>query len=57
MYSTGVGLVLKGFEYLEQYPSKFEHLEEEKEEEGPVVQTEPTLIDRINDWFTKDEVN
>ncbi len=59
MYSTGVGLVLKGFEYQEQYPNKFYKKEEDKDEKlfKEDATQELTLIDRINEWFTKDEVN
>ena len=58
MYSTGVGLVLKGFEYMEQHPEQY-NLNDisisdlEKEE----VISEPSLMDRISGWFTEDNVN
>jgi len=57
MYSTGVGLVLKGFEYMEQHPEQFNmdavsiHNGEIKEETH-----EPSLMDRISGWFTEDNV-
>ncbi len=57
MYSTGVGLVLKGFEYMEQHPEQY-NLNDmsisdlEKEE----VISEPSLMDRISGWFTEDNV-
>ena len=57
MYSTGVGLVLKGFEYMEQHPEQFRMYEvpindgEQKEEIN-----EPSLMDRISGWFTEDNV-
>ena len=56
MYSTGVGLVLKGFEYIEQHPEQFEIAEDcnKNESEGII---EPSLIDRISGWFTEDNVD
>ncbi len=57
MYSTGVGLVLKGFEYMEHHPEQY-NLNDmsisdlEKEE----VINEPSLMDRISGWFTEDNV-
>ena len=57
MYSTGVGLVLKGFEYMEQHPEQYNlndmsNSDLEKEE----VISEPSLMDRISGWFTEDNV-
>ena len=60
IYSTGVGLVLKGFEYMEQHPEKFVMPEdspsdvEEGEPEGSEITKEQTLLDRISGWFTED---
>jgi len=59
MYATGVGLVLKGFEYAKQHPDKIsipvkvgDEVEEGVDEE--VSDEEPSLIDRISGWFTED---
>jgi len=59
MYATGVGLVLKGFEYAKQHPDKISmpvKVEDEVEEGVDVEMTveEPSLIDRISGWFTED---
>ena len=59
MYATGVGLVLKGFEYAKQHPEKISmpvKVEDEVEEGVDVEVTveEPSLIDRISGWFTED---
>ena len=59
MYATGVGLVLKGFEYAKQYPDKISMpvKVEDQVEEGVDVEMkveEPSLIDRISGWFTED---
>ncbi|MEC9209495.1 MAG: cell division protein FtsA [Bacteroidota bacterium] len=58
MYSTGVGLVLKGFEYMEQHPEQFEMGEDfpndEKEKE---VTNESSLMDRISGWFIEENVD
>jgi cell division protein FtsA len=60
MYSTGVGLVLKGFEYAEQHPDKIS-MPKPKEEKDPVVEQEPeeipsevSIVDRITQIFTDD---
>ena len=60
MYSTGVGLVLKGFEYAEQHPDKIS-MPKLKEEKDPVVEQEPeeipsevSIVDRITKIFTDD---
>ena len=60
MYSTGVGLVLKGFEYAEQHPDKIS-IPKLKEEKDPVVEQEPeeipselSIVDRITQIFTDD---
>jgi cell division protein FtsA len=58
MYSTGVGLVLKGFEYMQQYPNEFETLKEDAEDQRVEKRTnESSLMDRISGWFTEDNVN
>ncbi len=59
MYATGVGLVLKGFEYAKQHPDKISipvKVGDEVEEgvDVEVTDEEPTLIDRISGWFTED---
>ena len=65
IYSTGVGLVLKGFEYMEQHPEEFVMVEgyandvEVEELVGetvgePEITKELTLLDRISGWFTED---
>ena len=60
IYSTGVGLVLKGFEYMEQHPEKFVMPEdspsdvEEGEPEGSEITKEQTLLEKISKWFTED---
>ena len=60
MYSTGVGLVLKGFEYAEQYPDKISipKLKEEKdtivEKEAEEIPSELSIVDRITQIFTDD---
>ncbi len=58
MYSTGVGLVLKGFEYMKQNPDQYDMIanvsnnNQEKEETS-----EPSLMDRISGWFIEDNVD
>ena len=54
IYSTGVGLALKGYEYLDQYPEQFEMLQEEQDN---IKINEPTLMDRISGWFTEENVD
>ena len=60
MYSTGVGLVLKGFEYAEQHPDKISipKLKEEKdtivEQETEEIPSELSIVDRITQIFTDD---
>ena len=65
IYSTGVGLVLKGFEYMEQHPEEFVMVEgyandvEVEELVGetvgePEITKELTLLDRISGWLTED---
>jgi len=60
MYSTGVGLVLKGFEYAEQHPDKIS-IPKPKKEKDTVVDQEPeeipselSIVDRITQIFTDD---
>ena len=58
MYSTGVGLVLKGFEYMQQNPEEFgvnDNACDEKENKENI--NEPSIIDRISGWFTEDNLN
>ena len=55
MYSTGVGLALKGFEYMDQYPDQFAIAEDQIKEEEII--NEPSLMDRISGWFTEDNVD
>lgn len=57
MYSTGVGLVLKGFEYLEQHPEQF-NMDAVSMHNGKIKEEtyEPSLMDRISGWFTEDNV-
>jgi len=58
MYSTGVGLVLKGFEYLEQHPEEFIMTEGiPNNQETKEITNESSLMDRISGWFTEDNVN
>jgi cell division protein FtsA len=59
MYATGVGLVLKGFEYAKQHSDKISIPvklvdEAEKAVDFEVTVEEPSLIDRISGWFTED---
>ena len=63
MYSTGVGLVLKGFEYAEQHPDKIS-MPKPKKEKDTVVDQEPeeipselSIVDRITQIFTDDVKN
>jgi cell division protein FtsA len=58
MYSTGVGLVLKGFEYMQQHPEQFAMVEDSaKDEKEKKVANEPSLMDRISGWFIEDNVD
>lgn len=60
MYSTGVGLVLKGFEYAEQHPEKISMPKPKKEKDTVVEQeseeipSELSIVDRITQIFTDD---
>ena len=58
MYSTGVGLVLKGFEYIENErpPKKVEETEEMEIEEG-MKNDNGKIIDKIKDWFTEENID
>jgi cell division protein FtsA len=58
MYSTGVGLVLKGFEYVEQHPEDFVMTEDcPNDDKLKEITTESSLMDRISGWFTEENVN
>jgi cell division protein FtsA len=58
MYSTGVGLVLKGFEYMDQHPEDFSINEDSpKDDNAKEMTNESSLMDRISGWFTEDHVN
>ena len=60
MYSTGVGLVLKGFEYAEQHPDKISMPKPKKEKDTVVdkeseeIPSELSIVDRITQIFTDD---
>ena len=58
IYSTGVGLVLKGFEYMQQHPEEYISSEKSsatnKEKE---ITNDSSLMDRISGWFTEENVN
>jgi len=60
MYSTGVGLVLKGFEYAEQHPDKISMPNPKKEkytvvdQESEEIPSELSIVDRITQIFTDD---
>ena len=56
MYSTGVGLVLKGFEYFEENPNEYIRGGDIIEDPEP----EPTgsnIMEKISSWFTEDNLN
>ena len=57
MFSTGVGLVLKGFEYMEHDIPIKESKKESKKEEIEIIETSDNggIIDKIKDWFTEEE--
>ena len=60
MYSTGVRLVLKGFEYLDQNPEKFKSLvttKDNMESSNQEDKSELSLLDRIGGWFTDENVD
>ncbi len=56
MYSTGVGLVLKGFEYFEENPNEYiggGDIIEDPEPEPPGS----NIMEKISSWFTEDNLN
>ncbi len=55
MYSTGVGLVLKGFEYIGDISSNLDVNNEQ--EESLSEEYNNRIIDKIKDWFTEEESN
>lgn len=60
IYSTGVGLVLKGFEYMDQNPEKFKGIDSNDEIQSisdDHIKSEPSLLDRIGGWFTEENLN
>jgi cell division protein FtsA len=58
IYSTGVGLVLKGFEYIQQHPEEFICSEESSNDNtDKEITNDSSLIDRISGWFTEENVN
>ena len=58
MYSTGVGLVLKGFEYIEnEKPLKKNKETEEVGIDEIINDNNGGLIDKLKDWFTEEENN
>tara|TARA_Y100000589_G_scaffold35645_1_gene29877 strand:- start:5601 stop:6581 length:981 start_codon:yes stop_codon:yes gene_type:complete len=55
MYSTGVGLVLKGFEYkLSDLTTDSSENDENNIEDYTEVDNNGGIIDKIKDWFTED---
>ncbi len=58
IYSTGVGLVLKGFEYMQQHPEEFISSEESPNgNTDKEITSDSSLMDRISGWFTEENVN
>ena len=58
IYSTGVGLVLKGFEYMDQYPEEFAMTKDlSNHDQAKKIINESSLMGRISGWFTEDNVN
>jgi len=55
MYSTGVGLVLKGFEYFDNMDSKHRALDSNTNISSQLDST--GILDRIKEWFTEDNIN
>ena len=55
MYSTGVGLVLKGFEYFDNMDSKHHALKSKTNISSQLDST--GILDRIKEWFTEDNIN
>ncbi len=61
MYSTGVGLVLKGFEKLEE-SLEIDNIESKNKTRGSISLSsisahKESLIERISSWFIEDQVN
>ena len=56
MYSTGVGLVLKGFEFFEENPHEYIGGGDIIEEPEP-DNTGSNIMDKISSWFTEDNLN
>jgi cell division protein FtsA len=56
MYSTGVGLVLKGFEHMYNTSAKLDE-NNDQEEDTLVEEYNNRIIDKIKDWFTEEESN
>ena len=59
MYATGVGLVLKGFEYLEysEVSSKVEINKDLDKSINNETQDAGGLLDKIKDWFTEENLD
>ena len=60
IYSTGVGLVLKGFEYMEQNPEKFKRIDSNDEIQSSSddhIKSEPSLLDRTTIGMQKENLN
>ena len=58
MYSTGVGLVLKGFEYMENEKPLAKNKETEELAIDEIMQDDNGgIIDKLKDWFTEEENN
>ena len=58
IYSTGVGLVLKGFEYMQQHPEEFISSEKSSATNtDKEITNDSSLMDRISGWFTEENVN
>ena len=58
MYSTGVGLVLKGFEYIENEKPLRKNTETEEVGTDKIMQDDNGgIIDKLKDWFTEEENN
>ena len=55
MYSTGVGLVLKGFEYFDNLDSKPYEVDCNTNISSQLDST--GILDRIKEWFTEDNIN
>ena len=55
MYSTGVGLVLKGFEYFDSMNIKHHAIDSKTNISSQLDST--GILDRIKEWFTEDNIN